>query len=409
MGNLQKAQRRNQSQPWSPFPLLGAQEATSAKRPPPRDPPSLGRVRRPSPKKSAPTASAEHTGSMNTQPEVQPLEAREDAPQPMDQLLQTQKAETQSSSKRADAAHTKAVHRPGLVFPSATQSAQADNQEFHECCTRLRTCPAITPPSSFYAEAGAHPLAGWPERSALSPIVAPHLRPGESIFWLPRGAVTRQAAPSRSDPCPIALAPKTADPTMASAQEFRLVAVWGKIAAFLVDTGSDVWSLPQRKMGTLAHEWAMVTRMGPSADSSATREPRTPLALRKAPLWEMLSVLSHRGAPLWGTHLRRRHSSTVGRQNPSSCALWVRDPGATRPQRKIRPNMRKRSISPASRPSRMSRRPLRTPSVNEMTSRRPASGLRGGYGPWSGRRLAAAGYMGTSGQVGQEWDRGHAV
>ena len=82
---------------------------------------------------------------------------------------------------------------------------------------------------------------------------------------------------------------------MASAKEFRLLAVWGKIAAFLADTGSDVWSLPQCKMGILAHEWAMVTWMGPSVGSSATQQPSTPLALRRSPLWEMLPVLSYPG------------------------------------------------------------------------------------------------------------------
>ena len=131
LGNLQKDQKRNQSPPWSSFPLSGAQEPTSAERPPPCDPPSLGRFSRPSPKKGAPSASAEHTGPMNPQPKVQHLEARKDAPQPVGQLLQTQRTETLS----------------GLVSPAATQRVQAGDQEFRECCTRLRTCPAITPPS----------------------------------------------------------------------------------------------------------------------------------------------------------------------------------------------------------------------------------------------------------------------
>ena len=172
-----------------------------------------------------------------------------------------------------EAAPRREARQPGLVSPSATQCAQAGDQEFRAHSSHLRKCPVITPsseapPADLYAEVKKNPFAGRRENRTTLQIGAPLSRPEKPSICPSWDAIQNQEAPSPFESDPIAMAYKTADASVGSTQDFRLLDKKGKIVTLLLDKGFEVGSLPQRKLGNLELKWAMGTRPGLPADGS---------------------------------------------------------------------------------------------------------------------------------------------
>ena len=89
----------------------------------------------------------------------------------------------------------------------------------------------------------------------------------------------------RSESDPITAALEAVGAELVSAQDFPLLNEWGDMATHLAGNNFVVWVLPGSTAGTLEHEWALGTRLGPEADGSASQWLKTPPpAFREASL-----------------------------------------------------------------------------------------------------------------------------